>query len=145
VLIEQDVDLYRCNPCTMRIAVSDETFTGTILNRIEIDLEREMVTVRDIIEARVIQEVEHYNSKLPEHFNGLVEPTNAERTLNGLKLKGRKLVDGEQQVYAALEAFQRNGFFVLVDDKQAESLEQEVLLSQYSRVSFIKLTPLVGG
>lgn len=129
----------------MRIAIKDETFAGDILNEIELEFVSELVTVRDIIEARVLQEVERYNSKRPEFFNGLVEPSDAERTLNGFKLKSKRIVDGEKQVYVALEAFQRNGFFMLVDDKQAGSLEEEVRLSKSTRISFVKLTPLVGG
>jgi hypothetical protein len=48
-------------------------------------------------------------------------------------------------VYIALDAFNKNGYFVLVDNKQAESLDQEVKLSPVSSVKFVKLTPLVGG
>lgn len=133
------------NTADMRIAIKDETFAGDILNEIELEFASELVTARDIIEARVLQEVERYNSKRPEFFNGLVEPSDAERTLNGFKLKSKRIVDGEKQVYVALEAFQRNGFFMLVDDKQAGSLEEEVRLSKSTRISFVKLTPLVGG
>lgn len=129
----------------MRIAIKDETFAGDILNEIELEFATERVTVRDIIEARVMEEVRHYNDKRPEYYQGLVEPNDAERTLNGFKLKNRRPVDGEKQVYVALDAFQRNGFFMLIDDKQAETLEDEVLLAKSTRISFVKLTPLVGG
>ncbi len=129
----------------MRIAIKDETFAGDILNEIELEFATERVTVRDIIEARVMEEVRRYNDKRPEYYQGLVEPNDAERTLNGFKLKNRRPVDGEKQVYVALDAFQRNGFFMLIDDKQAETLEDEVLLAKSTRISFVKLTPLVGG
>jgi len=129
----------------MIIAIKDETFAGTILGEIELEFRTELVTVREIIETRVTLEVEQYNQKRPEFFSGLVDPTDAERTLNGTKLKNKRLVDAEKQVYAALDAFQRNGFFMLVDDHQAESLEQEVRLAKGTRISFVKLTPLVGG
>jgi len=45
----------------------------------------------------------------------------------------------------ALEAFSRNGFFLLVDDKQVTELDTKVELSEVSIVQFIKLVPLVGG
>ncbi len=45
----------------------------------------------------------------------------------------------------ALEAFDRNGFFVLVGDKQAGSLDQEFEVKVATEVSFVKLVPLVGG
>lgn len=129
----------------MLIAIKDETFAGDILNEIELEFASELVTVKDIIEARVLEEVRRYNDKRPEFFNGLVEPSDAERTLNGFKLKNKRAVDGEKQVYIALDAFARNAFFMLVDDRQAETLEEEVRLSKSTRISFVKLTPLVGG
>lgn len=129
----------------MNVLIKDETFTGDIINQIEIALDREMVTVADIIEARVTAEVEAYNNKANDYFTGLIQPTEAEKTLNGYKMKNKRKIDAEKQVYVALDAFQNNGYFVLIDNKQAESLEQEVLISKDINVSFVKLTPLVGG
>jgi len=105
----------------------------------------EHITVKELITERVLQEVENYNSKLPEYYNGLIEPTDAERTLNGYKIHTNRTIDGEKQVYTALDAFMKNGYFVLIDNLQAESLEQKVKISHDTKVSFIKLTPLVGG
>lgn len=128
-----------------KITIKDETSGGEILNEISVSLKSSTVTVREIIEARVEHEVNLYNQKLPEYFQGLVQPTNAEKTLNGYKMRERKKIDPEKQVYIALDAFQKNGYFVLVDDRQAESLEQEVIIKPQTVVSFVKLTPLVGG
>lgn len=127
------------------IVIKDETATGKIINELRVSLNSETVTVKDIIEARVEHEVNAYNKKLPEYFSGLVQPTNAEQTLNGYKMRERKKVDPEKQVYIALDAFQKNGYFVLIDDKQAESLDQQVVTTPNTVVSFVKLTPLVGG
>ncbi len=129
----------------MTITIKDETFAGKILNEITLKFNSELVTVKDIIELRVIQEVENYNSKQTGYFNGLIEPTDAEKTINGFKLKPKKIIDAEQQVYVALESFMKNGYFVLVDNIQSEDLEQQVLLSSTTAVSFVKLTPLIGG
>ena len=61
----------------MTIAIKDENFSGSIIHEINLDFQQENVTVRDIITQRVIHEVENYNQKLPEYFNGLVEPSDA--------------------------------------------------------------------
>lgn len=127
------------------ISIKDKTSGGDIINEIMISLERELTTLKDIIEARVYAEVEMHNNKLPEYFRGLVQPKDAEHTLNGYKLKGSRKVDPEQQAFIALNAFQRNGFFVLIDNKQATSLDQEVLVNTQTTISFLKLTQLVGG
>lgn len=129
----------------MIITIKDETFSGKILQELELEFKTDVVTIRDIIVNRVTREVENYNNKLPEYFNGLIEPSDAEKTLNGYKLKSKKLIDAEKQAYIALDAFQKNGFFVLVDNTQSESLDQEIELRKNTLVSFIKLTPLIGG
>ena len=129
----------------MVVTIKDETFAGKILQELNLEFEANMVTVRDIISLRVIKEVELYNSKMPEYFNGLVEPSDAEKTLNGFKLKTKKVIDAEKQVYVALHAFQSNAFFILVDNTQSDDLDQEVALKADTKISFIKLTPLVGG
>jgi hypothetical protein len=82
-------------------------------------------------------------------FRGLVQPTDAELILNGRSteyhLKRKRPLDWRPQFDKALETFERNGFFILVDDKQAESLDQEFLVSPRTEVSFVKLTLLVGA
>jgi hypothetical protein len=130
---------------TVLLKIQDESATGKILNEISIALKNELCTVRDIVEARVFSEVENYNKKLPEFYNGLVAPLDSEKSLNGYKLKTKRLLDPEKQFYIALDAFKKNGYFVLIDNKQAETLEEEVLVTKNTIVSFVKLTPLVGG
>lgn len=129
----------------MNILISDELLNGTVTNQFEIELESANLTVSELITKRVSLEVEQYNKRLPEYFNGLVEPSEAERTLNGYKLKEKKVIDTEKQVYIALDAFQKNGFFILADNEQLEKLDQTVTLKSTSKISFVKLTALVGG
>lgn len=129
----------------MKVLIKDELLSGKSVYETEIDFASEIVTVQDIITLRVNKEVEDYNNRLPEYFNGLVEPGDAEKTLNGYKLKPKKVIDAEKQVYIALDAFLKNGFFVLIDTLQAETLEQEVQLQSNTTISFVKLTPLIGG
>jgi hypothetical protein len=127
------------------LSIADENFSGKLIRAINIGFASETVTVKDIIEARVSQEVEQYNNKLPDFYNGLIEPSDAEKTINGYKLRSKKTIDAEKQVYVALDAFQKNGFFVLIDNLQATSLLQVVHLRESTHISFVKLTPLVGG
>ena len=130
----------------MELILKDVTFTGDILNQIKIAVKNERTTVKELISARVESEVKDYNNKLPEYFNGLIQPSNTEKTLNGFKLKDRKRkIDVEKQVLIAWDAFYKNGYFILIDDQQAEDLEQEVLVSKTTEISFVKLTQLVGG
>ncbi|WP_053970840.1 hypothetical protein [Mangrovimonas sp. ST2L15] len=130
----------------MTITINDETLAGKLLNKIKIEVQSETITLKDLIAARVQAEVEAYNQKSKDYFNGLVIPVQAEKTLNGYKLKdGNSKIDIEQQTFIAWDAFQKNGYFVLIDDEQAEDLEQELLVNENTSISFVKLTPLVGG
>ncbi|HZW10185.1 MAG TPA: hypothetical protein VFF69_09810 [Phycisphaerales bacterium] len=119
---------------------TDQAGGGLVL-----DFLTERVTVREVIRARVYQEVDDYNRRRPEHFQGLVEPTDAERTLNGFKLKTGREIDWKRQFEAACEAYARNAFLILVDDKQAGPLDQQVTLRAGSEVTFLRMVPLVGG
>jgi len=127
------------------LTVHDETTSGQKTNTFTLECLTERMTVRELLRARIYQEVQDYNQKEPEYFRGLVEPTNAERVLNGYKLKAKRKIDWQEQYNRALQAFERNGFFVLVGDKQAESLDQEFEVKVDTEVSFVKLVPLVGG
>ncbi len=144
------------------ITVIDETMTGNIMQQTTLDMPNEVATVQDLIIARVTQEVEKYNKSKEEFLlNGLlVRPTDAEIMLNhklqprsrveffeekDKKLKKHFIVDVEKQCYIALDAFQKNGFMMLIDNQQAEDLHQPVLIHSKMVLSFIKLTALVGG
>lgn len=129
----------------MEITISDTSIAGKILNQLSISIQNERATVREIIEARVREEVKMYNNKVDARYHGLVQPSENEQLLNGEKSNAKRIVDAEKQIYIALDAFQKNGFFVLVNDQQETELDQELLLSEKTLVQFIKLTPLVGG
>ena len=129
----------------MKITVHDENFAGKVLNQILIEIEQDTCTLKDLIEARVKIEVEKFNELLPKYYQGLVQPTDSEVTLNGYKVGERKKIDAEEQVFVALDAFTKNAYFVLVDNKQVTELDEVIELHSERKISFIKLTPLVGG
>jgi hypothetical protein len=127
------------------LTIHDETTSGEKTNTFTLACLTETITVQELIRARIYQEVQDYNQKEPEYFRGLVEPTGAERVLNGYKLRARRKIDWQEQYQRALLAFERNGFFILVGDQQAERLDQEFRVQVDTEVSFVKLVPLVGG
>jgi hypothetical protein len=89
--------------------------------------------------------VEKYNQQQTEHFNGFVQPVGAEKALNGYRLRTPRQIDVEEQCARAFEAFAGNGFIVLINDQQADDLEQVVDLTAETTIAFLKLVPLVGG
>ncbi len=129
------------------LTVRDESTTGDRHDAIELTFPTERITVRELIRERVYQEVQDHNLNLAQApvFRGLVQPTDAEQTLNGYKLKKPRLIDWKPQYDKAVEAFESNAIIILIDEQQAESLDQTVELTKGTEVSFLKLTPLVGG
>jgi hypothetical protein len=128
--------------------IRDETATGVPVHEFPLEFSNERITVRELIRERVYQEVSEYNFRSRREgglFRGLVQPTDAERTLNGFKVPKNRDIDWEAQFARAIDAFGRNGFFILVDDRQAETLDETIVISPSTHVSFVKLTPLVGG
>ncbi len=128
-----------------QVTIRDESMTGQLLNELILQIEAETLTLEELIRARVEAEVKNYNEQQPANFNGLVRPAEAERVLNGYRLKKRRSIDAEKQCYVALDAFQKNGFFVLIDDFQVDQLQEEILVDDQTKVSFVQLTQLVGG
>jgi hypothetical protein len=127
------------------LTVHDERATGERTHSVTLSFPSEKLTVRDLIRERIYQEVQDYNLKESEYFNGLVEPSDAEKTLNGFKLRKKRNIDWEEQFARALDGFQRNVFFILVGERQAEDLDEVLEVNGETEVSFVKLVPLVGG
>ena len=139
------IPIIRNDAMPATITIHDETSSGQKTHSFTLECLTERMTVRELIRARIYQEVQDYNTREPEYFRGLVEPTQAERTLNGYRLRERRKLDWQEQFQRAVEAFERNGFFILVGDKQAERLDDDFEVKVDTEVSFVKLLPLVGG
>lgn len=132
------------------LTVRDETTAGEAYHEIPLVFPSERVTVREMIRERVYQEVQDFNREQDaEVFRGLVQPNDTERVLNGrsteFRFKKRRAIDWKEQFEQAQAAFEKSGFLVLLDDQQAESLDDEVTIGPSTQVAFVKLTLLVGG
>jgi hypothetical protein len=124
----------------------DQTTRGEILQEVTLTLTSTRVSAREIIERRVRMEVQTFNEQQDQQvFRGLVQPRDTERELNGYRLKKPRKIDADEQIQRALEAFESNRFFMLVGDRQIESLDELIGMGRDPRVLFLKLVPLVGG
>jgi hypothetical protein len=127
------------------ITITDETLGSKQTHSFSLEFLDERITAKEFIRRRIYDEVMLHNTKTGEVYNGLVTPEDAERTLNGVKTRASRPLNWETQYQKALEAFTHNGFVMLADNKQLESLEEEFELREGSTVTFLKLVPLVGG
>src|SRR5689334_25009099 len=90
------------------ITVRDESFPGCQAAELTLEFLIERVSVRELIRARVYQEVTEHNAAralAPPRHRPLVAPTPAEQLLNGQTQAPPRRLDWEQQFERALGAF----------------------------------------
>jgi hypothetical protein len=127
------------------LTIRDEPLGGEALREWMLAVTAERMTVRELVRSRVYQEVQDYNAKTGQVFQGLVQPEEAEKVRNGWKLKKPKQLNWKRQFDRAVEAFEANQVLILVNDRQAESLDEEFVVEPQTCVTFLRLTALVGG
>jgi len=127
------------------VTFRDETATGKSLQSFDLPDVPDTITVRELVRLRVREEVARYNAAPTGYFAGLVRPDEADPSGSGYRLRSARTLDWEKQADVACRAFDRNGFFVLVGDRQVEELDDIVDLTTAADVAFVKLVPLVGG
>jgi hypothetical protein len=127
----------------LALSVHDDTTSGEIRNAGIFQFENASLTLREIIQLRVQQEVARFNKADYEMFQGLVQPEESERVLNGVRT--RPILDPQRQFTKAIAAFKGNGFLVLLDDRQIMDLDETLHLTAQSKITFLRLVPLVGG
>ncbi len=126
------------------ITIIDESLAGE-KSTWNLDFLDETMTLRELIRRRIYQETTEYNAKKTGYIHGLVQPTQAERTLNSSRLTTAHKLDWQAHYEKAIEAFARHGYLVLVDDQQISDLDAVLTLHAGTEVTFFKLIPLIGG
>ncbi|MBY0547939.1 MAG: hypothetical protein K2W95_11645 [Candidatus Obscuribacterales bacterium] len=111
-----------------------------------VTLPADRITVAQLIRIYVETQVENYNTTRVSTACGENYTSKEELLLNPAKEDKRfKPARCESEVERALVAFQANKIFLLIDGKQASELSEELDLTSSSKVTFLKLVPLVGG
>ncbi len=127
------------------LTMRDETAGGETIAESVLELLTERITVRELIRSRVYQEVQDYNLKKSGVFHGLVQPTDAQQAPKGFKMPKGRQIEWNEQFDAAVDAFARSRFLILVGDRQMDNLDDEIVVEPGVCVSFLKIVPLVGG
>jgi len=127
------------------VSVRDETMSGKLIESWLLPDLPDSTTARELVRLRVREEVARFNLTAGDVFRGLVRPSGARETLDGYRVPDGRRLDWEAQADIACAAFERNGFVMLVGDRQVEDLVEVVDLRLNPAVAFIRLVPLVGG
>ena len=127
------------------VTITDERPAARQKNSFQMDFLEDRLTAREFLRRRIYEEVQIHNSADAAPYNGLVTPTDLEQHLNRTVPKEIRKIDWETQYQKALEGFAGNAIIMLWNDRQIESLDEILELSEGSTATFLKLVPLVGG
>jgi hypothetical protein len=130
---------------TISVEIKDQSGAGRIAATTTLEGISSTITLRDLVKTRVRDEVARYNARPEQTFSGLVMPEGARPAARGFQMPTPRRIDWQRQADRAIEAFERNGFFVLVDDRQVTELDEELDLTPDSDIRFVRLVQLVGG
>ena len=129
------------------LSIKDKTSSGEVVSSNVLKFPVESVSVKELIETRVAQEIENQREENRPSFINLILPNSDEESLNGTRRRQNKKanVDVAEQQSIAIEAFSNCGFFLLVNDVQLTDLDDVIQITPKSEVVFYKLIPIVGG
>lgn len=130
---------------SVALALRDVSTSGDAPYEVVVEFSKARITARELIRSRVYKEVHDYNEQQPKVFRGLVVPTETEKVLNGRRPRKKQKIDWRGQYKAVLQGFEKQRYLLLVDDRQIESLREEIVITPQTKVTFFKLVPLVGG
>lgn len=140
----------------MFLDVNDE-FSGIAADVARIAFACPVITVRDLIHERVALELERIAAQ-KKRGSYAVAPTPEEQRLN-TACRPSPLADAllgesdsapfatrsQRQMQVAEQAFVEGRYYLLLDDRQAETLDEVIDLASVRQATFVLLTPLKGG
>ena len=107
--------------------------------------------LRDLISSIVVKEVEAFRTRQEERKLARVmsrqeiEQGAARGKVDPGARDLQQVVNTDDAVAVALQAFEDGLYFVFVDEVQQTNLDSEVFLKANSKVVFLRLTALIGG
>jgi hypothetical protein len=129
------------------LTIKDESIYSSFGDQyvFKLSLKTDRLTVRELIRTRVESEVAEYNSRQSDKLYGLLQAREAGQAHDNARPRKFQPLDRQEQFDKAVQAFQRNGFIILVDERQVESLDTWIEVKPETEVTFLKLVALVGG
>ena len=129
---------------------------GEVYSVGEVRFHKPVITVRELIGVRVDLELEaHRDREADARRRAMPGVSSRELQLNGAEkalrpsiffaCRGGESPARDRMIEAAEQGFLRNRFFILLDDRQAEHLDDQLELDKTGKVTFLQLIPLQGG
>lgn len=125
-----------------------------------IEILNEEITVSNLIKETVSEAIDHISQNLGYDVSQAQTALNrqylSDADIQEQAQKGevkltqendseQEYISKAQEIKKARQAFDNGVYIIIVDGQQADSLDQVLHLTPTSKVSFIRITPLVGG
>lgn len=132
---------------SITLTVCEKSPGGPTPSEYDIEVEEERLTVQELIRNIVLQQVYNQNTEMRERKNSHETERLLNKKKSGTSKSGqpRYTIDWVPTYEHALKAFEDNQVLLLIDDKQMDDLDALVTLTPATKVTFLKLIPLVGG
>lgn len=130
---------------TFSIQAEDSVVGRSGRRRITLIVYDNAVSVRSLIEARVHRLLSAESDRQNDTAHPKVDLDSRELELNPSRRANPESNKRQRLIEEACEAFEKNGFFVIVDGVQKDRLDEMVPLTPESEIRFLQLVPLVGG
>lgn len=127
---------------SVKLTVCEKSPGGPPAEEYSIELKEDRLTVRDLIQNIVFHQVYKLNTAARD-WNRMADQR--EKLLNTKAAGTGHTIDWVPKFEQALKAFENNQVILLLDDTQVEQLDEFVTLTPKTKVTFLKLVPLVGG
>lgn len=118
---------------------------------VPLHVHRSPATLRTLLEDLVRQEVERFNDRQARQT---LLHVLSERQLDDGARRGKIVsaarddaqhADVDEAIHIALRAFRDGLYFVFLDERQLEDLDEELAVTEASTLLLLRLTPLAGG
>ncbi|PYE54154.1 hypothetical protein [Deinococcus yavapaiensis] len=122
-----------------------------VFDSVPLHVQRSPATLRTLLEDLVRQEVERFNDR--QERQTLLHVLSERQLVDGAS-RGKVVSGGQEQaqhaavddaVHVAIRAFRDGLYFVFLDERQLEDLDEELQVTNASTLLLLRLTPLAGG
>ena len=127
---------------SLTLTVCEKTPGAAPPQEYPVEFTEERLTVRELLRNIVFQQVYNRNNEIRETSR---VRSDAESLLNQKTTSPGQTIDWVQKFEHAVEAFANNQVILLLDGTQVETLDETVNLTSNTKLTFLKLIPLVGG
>ncbi|MEM7408036.1 MAG: hypothetical protein AAF458_22290 [Pseudomonadota bacterium] len=127
------------------LTILDVDANGLELTRFELEFGTGSESVRALLSARIVADLERIEPDFPERHVALVQPLRSRERGDEIELFTPPVVDMQAQLAAAEAGFDRQDFNIWLDGKAVLSLDEQIDAGLIDEVRFVRYSLMIGG